>query len=379
MTNQQLIQQEEQQSQSLSISEQARTQGAIQASLTVAAARPRNEQRAIAQIQTSCQRVRLAESAVYTYAKGGQDITGPSISLVVQVALAWGNLDWGYRELSRGHGESTVEAYAWDQQTNARYSRQFIVPHRIRVRGGQRQLREDELADWIANQAQRRVRTCLENVIPRDVIEEAVDECARTLKANIDLDSGKIMQMVERFAELGVSQDQIVAKLQRSVDAIQPAQYLAMRRTYVAIKDGLQTVEQAFPAANTEGGEPKKSQGEELMTKAKAKPKPKPKAKPKPKPAPVVKDDPLGTEPVADVADVLTPDEPELLPEQLPEQKIIESYSKRIREAKDKEQLGEIGDQISYDASMGAITEWHAQNLLGKAEEKIANIQEQAS
>lgn len=356
MTNQQLIQQEEQQSQSLSISEQARTQGAIQASLTVAAARPRNEQRAIAQIQTSCQRVRLAESAVYTYAKGGQDITGPSISLVVQVALAWGNLDWGYRELSRGHGESTVEAYAWDQQTNARYSRQFIVPHRIRVRGGQRQLREDELADWIANQAQRRVRTCLENVIPRDVIEEAVDECSRTLKANIDLDSEKIMQMVERFAELGVTQDQIVAKLQRSVDAIQPAQYLAMRRIYVAIKDGLQTVAQAFPAADPNEAKPKMSQGEELMTKAKAKPKPKAKkpAKPKPKPKP---------EPDADV---LTPDE-----------QIIDSYASRIREAKQKEQLDEIADQIAYDASMGAVNVLHANNLLARIQEKIAHILEQ--
>lgn len=350
MTNQQLIQQEEQQSQSLSISEQARTQGAIQASLSVAAARPRNEQRSIAQIQTSCQRVRLAESATYTYAKGGQDITGPSISLVVQVALAWGNLDWGYRELSRGHGESTVEAYAWDQQTNARYSRQFIVPHRIRVRGGQRQLREDELADWIANQAQRRVRTCLENVIPRDVIEEAVDECARTLKANIDLDPGKIMQMVERFSELGVTQDQIVAKLQRSVDAIQPAQYLAMRRIYVAIKDGLQTVDQAFPVAESAAAEPKQSQGEKLIAKAKAKPKAKKPAKPKPKPD----------------ADVLTPDE-----------QILDSYASRIREAKQKEQLDEIADQIAYDASMGAVNVLHANHLLARVEEKIAHILEQ--
>ncbi len=357
MTNQQLIQQEEQQSQSLSIAEQARTQGAIQASLTVAAARPRNEQRAISQIQTSCQRVRLAESAVYTYAKGGQDITGPSISLVVQVALAWGNLDWGYRELSRGHGESTVEAYAWDQQTNARYSRQFIVPHRIRVRGGQRQLREDELADWIANQAQRRVRTCLENVIPRDVIEEAVDECARTLKANIDLDPEKIMQMVERFGELGVTQDQIVAKLQRSVDAIQPAQYLAMRRTYVAIKDGLQTVEQAFPTVEA-NSEPKPSQGEKLIAKAKA--------KPKKKPAKVKSKAELKAEAVADDADVLTPDE-----------QIIEKYGERIREAKGQEELSMIADQIAYDASMGAIQVMHGNTLLTRVQQKIDNILEQ--
>jgi hypothetical protein len=355
--NTQLIEQSDVETQSLSVSEQARTRGAIEASLTVAAARPRNEQRAIAQVQTSCQRVRLAESAVYSYAKGGSEITGPSISLVVQVALAWGNLDWGYRELSRGRGESTVEAYAWDQQTNARYSRQFIVPHRIRVGGRQRQLREDELADWIANQAQRRVRTCLENVIPRDVIEEAVDECARTLKANIDLDATKIMQMVEKFAEIGVSQDQIVAKLQRSVDAIQPAQYLAMRRIYVAIQDGLQTVDQAFPAV--EPAEPKPSQGQQLMAKAKTKPKPRPK-----KPA---KPHETGSEPDdADNADVLTADE-----------KVIESFQQAIKEAKTKEHLNLLADQVAYDASMGALQELHAAGLTKRIAEKIENIEEQ--
>ncbi|MFZ9077495.1 MAG: hypothetical protein ACO23H_03105 [Alphaproteobacteria bacterium] len=238
----------EQETQTLTISEQARTRGAIEASLTVAAARPRNEQQALSRIQNSCQRVRLAESACYSYAKGGSEITGASITLVTQVALAWGNVDWGYRELSRGNGESTVEAFAWDQQTNARYSRQFIVPHRIRVAGRQRHLREDELADWIANQAQRRVRTCLENVIPRDVIDEAVDECNRTLRSSIDLDKTKIMAMIEKFEELGVTREQISARIQRSIDAIQPAQYLAMRRIYTSIQDGIQTIEQAFPA-----------------------------------------------------------------------------------------------------------------------------------
>lgn len=242
----------EAETQALTTSEQARSRGIIEAGLTVAAARPRNEAKAIGRVQNACQRVRLAESACYTYSKGGSEITGPSITLVTQVALAWGNIDWGYRELSRARGESTVEAFAWDQQTNARYSRQFIVPHRIRVGGRQRELREDELADWIANQAQRRVRTCLENVIPRDVIEEAVDECNRTLKSSIDLDKSKIMTMIEKFEELGVTREQIQARIQRSIDAIQPAQYLAMRRIYTSIADGITTAQQAFPVIEQE-------------------------------------------------------------------------------------------------------------------------------
>lgn len=343
--NEQLIEQTE--TQSLSVSEQARTRGAIEASLTVAAARPRNEQRAIAQVATSCQRVRLAESAVYTYAKGGSEITGPSISLVVQVALAWGNLDWGYRELSRGRGESTVEAYAWDQQTNARYSRQFIVPHRIRVGGRQRQLREDELSDWIANQAQRRVRTCLENVIPRDVIDEAVDECARTLKANIDLDSAKIMQMVEKFAELGVSQEQISARLQRSVDAIQPAQYLAMRRIYVAIQDGVQTVDQAFPKVEVaKAPEPSKAQA--LMEAAK-KPEKKKRGRPRKE-----KQVPANAEHPA-----------------------VAAYREKIKGAKTIEALSAMLDALAMDQIEHGIPTDQVIALTEHADQKIANIKEQ--
>mgnify|MGYP003639684519 FL=1 len=356
--NNELIDQNEQETQSLSVSEQARTRGAIEASLTVASARPRNEQRAIAQVATSCQRVRLAESATYTYAKGGTDITGPSISLVVQVALAWGNLDWGYRELSRGRGESTVEAYAWDQQTNARYSRQFIVPHRIRVGGRQRQLREDELSDWIANQAQRRVRTCLENVIPRDVIDEAVDECARTLKANIDLDSTKILAMVEKFAELGVTQEQIAAKLQRSVDAIQPAQYLAMRRIYVAIQDGLQTVSQAFPQVEeTKPAEP--SKGQQLMEAAK-----KPPAKKR-----------VRKKPPAKKVDVDVPEHVATPLESLRTMaETLDGYATAIRSSTTVEELNTLADQIAYDAAMKVLVEDAATGLTQRVQSKIADI-----
>ena len=380
--NQQLIEQTENETQALSIAEQARTRGTIEASLTVAAARPRNEQQAIARLMTSCQRVRLAESACYTYSKGGTDITGPSITLVVQVALAWGNLDWGYRELSRGHGESTVEAYAWDQQTNARYSRTFVVPHRIRVGGRQRQLREDELADWIANQAQRRVRTCLENVIPRDVIDEAVDECAKTLKANIDLDSAKIMQMVGKFAELGVSQEQLSAKLQRNVDAIQPAQYLALRRVYVAIQDGLQTVKQAFPEVD-EPAPSNADRGADLMLKAKAKAQKGPKGTTGPQsdqtgPKGTTKGDQKGPKPEKKKRVRKTKAQiKEAVGLEGPEQVVIDAYAKAVRDAGTIGELNIIADQIAYDAQMGALPSPQADKISRTISEKIANIEAQ--
>ena len=62
----------------------------------------------------ACQRSGLAQSAVYSYARGGTSVTGPSIRLAEMLAQNWGNIQYGIRELSSENGESTVEAFAWD-------------------------------------------------------------------------------------------------------------------------------------------------------------------------------------------------------------------------------------------------------------------------
>ena len=97
--------------QSLAVTESSRTLAEVQASLTVAAARPRNTRAAIDRIMTACQRARLAEGATYEFSRGGSKVSGPSIRLLESIATNWGNIQFGFRELSQSHGESTVEAF----------------------------------------------------------------------------------------------------------------------------------------------------------------------------------------------------------------------------------------------------------------------------
>ena len=61
--------------------------------------------------------------------RGGQSVEGPSIRLAETLAQEWGNIQYGIRELSQSNGESTVEAFAWDIQTNTRQVKVFQVPH----------------------------------------------------------------------------------------------------------------------------------------------------------------------------------------------------------------------------------------------------------
>ena len=66
---------------------------------------------------------------MYSYSRGGTEVTGPSIRAAETLAQCWGNIQFGVRELEQRGAESTVEAFAWDIETNTRQVKVFQVPH----------------------------------------------------------------------------------------------------------------------------------------------------------------------------------------------------------------------------------------------------------
>jgi hypothetical protein len=232
--------------------ETARAQAEIQSALTVAAARPRDELDAVDRIKTSCQRPGLAEKAEYSYSRGGTEITGPSIDLLTVVSNHWGNISYGFRELSENPTESTVEAFAWDLQTNSKRAVTFTVKHVRHTRNGSYPLTDPrDRYENLANMAQRRVRACLEAIIPPDVVEDAVMQCRETLQANADVTPDAIKKLTAAFQAIGVTREQIEKRLGRRIDTMQPAQLVSLRRVYKSIQDGM-----SKPVDWFESGEP---------------------------------------------------------------------------------------------------------------------------
>jgi len=86
----------------------------VQAAMVMAKRFPRDTIRVLDRIVQAFARPELAEKAQYQYARGGNDISGPSIRALEAIAQLWGNVQSGVRELEQRDGESTVEAYAWD-------------------------------------------------------------------------------------------------------------------------------------------------------------------------------------------------------------------------------------------------------------------------
>lgn len=234
---------------------QARELAEMQTKFLMAQQFKRDEREAMDGIINAFSRPTLAEIAQYEYAKGGSSVSGLSIHSMQAIAQQWGNMEFGWSEVSRGIGPdgvpySEVRAFAWDLQSRTCRPLQFIVRHwRDTKSGGYKLKDEREVYELCANMAQRRVRACLMAVIPKDVQDAAEQQAALTLKTKADTSPEAMHKMVEAFASFGVSKEQIEKRIQRRLDAITPAQVVQLKRIYASLRDEMSTAAEWFDVA----------------------------------------------------------------------------------------------------------------------------------
>jgi hypothetical protein len=233
--------------------ESSRAIAEVQAAALLAKKFPRVPQQCMDRILNECQRVSLAEQALYSYSRGGTEITGPSIRLVEVIARNWGNIDCGIKELSQANGTSEVMAYAWDLETNMKRHIVFNVKHSRYTKRGSYQLEDPrDIYEMTANQGSRRLRACILAVIPGDVTEAAKAQCEETLKAKADTSPAAVKKMVEAFGALGVTKEMIERRIQRRMDSITPAQIIALRKIYTSLKDEMSVASDWFEIEQAE-------------------------------------------------------------------------------------------------------------------------------
>ena len=239
----------------------------VQASMAIAKRFPRDEFAAYTRIMNACKRPSLAENAAYAYPRGGTTVTGPSIRLAEVLANAWGNIDYGYREVGSGPGYTDVEAYAFDKESNSRSCRTFRVSHIRSTKQGNKNLTDPrDVYELVANQASRRIRACILQIIPGDVTEEAMKACESTIKKSggdaplVD----RVRKMAAVFQEYGVTTEMLERRLGHKLDATIEQELVQLRRIYTSIKDGAAKREEFFDlvASSSEGGQ-KPSQAKE--------------------------------------------------------------------------------------------------------------------
>lgn len=223
----------------------------IQAALIIAQKFPRDELAAEQKIITACERIGLASKALYAYPKGGQSITGPSIRLAETLARYWGNLKYGFRQIEQKDDESTVEAFCWDLETNTEVTRTFSVKHRIKANNAIKRVTDPrEIYELMANQAQRRVRATILEIIPGHIVEKAEQKVKETIKVGDKSMSmtDKIRLMVTAFAKLSVTKELLEKRLQHTVDLTTADEFVELQSIYNSMSSGETKRDQWFDA-----------------------------------------------------------------------------------------------------------------------------------
>jgi hypothetical protein len=217
----------------------------VLAMVTAAHRFPRDVVKAADRIINAFSRTTLAESAEYQFARGGSNITGPSIRAAEAISQQWGNMSNGWSELARSVGEdgvgvSIVEAFSVDYEGNSREAIKFVVRHWRDTKSGGYALKDErDIYELCANQAQRRKRACILAQIPGDVTEMAMQQVAVTLKATADTSPEGIKRLADTFAELGITRDAIEKKIQRKLESITAAQIVTLKRIYASLRDAM--------------------------------------------------------------------------------------------------------------------------------------------
>jgi hypothetical protein len=247
--------------------EQQRAIQEVQAALTIAQRFPRDQIAAFNRIIDACRRPALAEQGMYEYAKGGSKVRGPSIRLAEMMVQSWGNVQTGWRELSRQDGVSEVSAWAWDLETNSKTSIEFNVRHWRDTRTGGYQVTEErDIYELMANMASRRLRACILRVIPGDIQEAAVKECEKTLgTATGEPLRDRLRKMVVAFRDLGVSKEAIEKRLTHPLDATGETEFVQLRGIYASIKDGMADRSQFFDLSGGNGDKKPPKGGEKSI------------------------------------------------------------------------------------------------------------------
>jgi hypothetical protein len=232
--------------------EQSRAVAEVQAAVIVAQQCPRSVTAAIEAMKDACSQIELAGEAFFEYPRAGETVSGPTVHLARELARCWGNIQYGIRELARDdfHGQSEMQAWAWDVQTNTRSSSDFIVPHKRDTKKGVKDLTDmRDIYENNANNGARRLREAIFTVLPVWFRARAEKLCLETMEKGGGLPlAQRIADAVSAFEQLRVTPAQIAAKFGRAtVDDLTAAHVARLGVIYTSIRQGTVTVAEEFP------------------------------------------------------------------------------------------------------------------------------------
>lgn len=234
------------------ITEESSAIAEIEAKIILAKRFPRDMNSVRDAIYFECENKELAEKATYAYPRGDSVVKGASIRLVEAVARHWGNILSGIKEISSDGTKATVKAYCWDLQTNFADEKVFDIEYKRDTKKGSYYLTDiRDKYEVLANMAARRKRACMQAIIPKFIIDEAIEHCQKTLERAINQDGdiettkAKMLQAFQAL-ESWITKEHLETVCAKDFDKFTVKDIVKLRNLYNAIKDGFVVPQNAF-------------------------------------------------------------------------------------------------------------------------------------
>ena len=247
----------------------AREESEMKASIVLARANPRDQQQAYVNMINSCRRIGFAESAIYSFPRGNQQVEGPTIDLAREMARIWGNIRTGARIVSEDEHTVHIKGYANDLETNTyveaedKFSK--LIQRKDRSSGVTKWVVPDErdLRELVNRRAAFLVRNCILAVMPPDFVDDALQQARATKRASasgeLKIDrAGAVKKMVLAFNDLAITPKMLANHIGHSLDDITDAELAGLKGVYKSIRDGNSSREEHFVPASQAKAEPAK-------------------------------------------------------------------------------------------------------------------------
>jgi hypothetical protein len=267
----------------------AEKQFEIQSAIIIAKRFPRDEDSAFQKLMKACGRSTFAGDAQYSFPRGDGLVSGPSVQLAREAARNWTNIRYGLTIIRDDQQSRQIQGWAWDVETNTKVTAEDDFQKLI-FRKGKGWIAPDErdMRELTNRRGAILIRNCILQILPKDLIEDALYTCHATLESDAakDPDAARKRILVS-FSELNVSAEMLSGYLGHPVGQSSPAEIANLRTIYKSISDG-NTTWGDYVNGNSDAGAAELKQKteaksaalkEKLKTNGKAEPQAEPAAK----------------------------------------------------------------------------------------------------
>lgn len=192
----------------------------------------------------------IAQQCIYALPRDGKTIEGASARFGEIVASAWGNCRAGARVVNEGNDFITAQGVFHDLERNVAIT--YEVQRRIVDKYGKR-FKPDMIGVTANAACSIALRNSILKGIPKAFWEPLYHKARKVVAGDIKTLANKRADAMSQFAIFGITEPQILAKLERSgIEDITIDDLVTLFGLLTAIKDGDTSPEQAF-AVETSG------------------------------------------------------------------------------------------------------------------------------